>query len=231
MNIEDKGLEHIAIMMDGNGRWATKRGLPRTAGHYAGMETMRKIIRDCHALGLKFVTLYAFSSENWRRPKDEVEYLLSLPMKFLNETTLMEFDQNHIRIRFIGDLSGFSKDLVNSFANIEERTKNNTGMTVSFAINYGGRNEILHAMKRLISDGIDPELITADVIENYLYTQGMPAPELIIRTSGEQRLSNFLLWQSSVAELWFTKTLWPDFTKEHLFDAIDEYHKRKSHVS
>lgn len=223
---DNKGIEHIAFMMDGNGRWATKRGLPRSAGHYAGMETMRKIIRDCNELKMRYITLYAFSSENWTRPKVEVDYILSLPMKFLNEATLNEFDRNNISIKFIGDLRGFSKELVESFSIIEERTKNNDGMTISFAMNYGGRNEILNAVKQLMSEGIDPEVLTPELFESYLYTKGQPSPELIIRTSGEQRLSNFLLWQSSGSELWFTETLWPDFSKKQLLEAINEFVER-----
>lgn len=217
-----KEIEHIAIMMDGNGRWAKKRGLPRSAGHFAGMQTMRKIIRDCHDLKLKYVTLYAFSSENWRRPPEEVEYILSLPMKFLDEATLNEFDRNNVRVKFIGDTTKFPKQLIESFFAIEERTKNNNGMVVNFAMNYGGRMEIVNAVKKIVSDNIAPESLTQEVIESYLYTEGQPMPDLIIRTSGEQRISNFLLWQCSSASLWFTKTLWPDFTKTLLLEAIED---------
>jgi len=208
--------------MDGNGRWATKRGLSRSTGHYAGMKTMRTIIRDCRDLKLEYVTLYAFSSENWTRPQQEVDYLLSLPMKFLDEKTLNEFDQNNICVKFIGDTAKFPKQLVEAFTNIEERTKNNNGMVVNFAMNYGGRMEIVNAVKKIISDNIDPESLTQEMIEGYLYTKGQPMPDLIIRTSGEQRLSNFLLWQCSNAQFWFTKTLWPDFTKSLLLEAIED---------
>jgi len=217
-----KEIKHVAIMMDGNGRWATKRGLPRSTGHYAGMKTMRTIIGDCHAIKLEYVTLYAFSSENWTRPQQEVDYLLSMPLKFLDEKTLNEFDQNNIRIKFIGDTAKFPKQLVEAFTNIEERTKNNNGMVVNFAMNYGGRMEIVNAVKKIISDNIDPESLTQEMIESYLYTKGQPMPDLIIRTSGEQRISNFLLWQSSNAHFWFTKTLWPDFTKSLLLEAIED---------
>ncbi|WP_199621263.1 isoprenyl transferase [Paenibacillus alkalitolerans] len=219
---------HIAIMMDGNGRWATKRGLPRTAGHLAGMETMRRIIQYSNELGIKHLTLYAFSSENWKRPQQEVDYILSLPNKFLDTKTQNELDRNNVKISFIGDLSKFSTELLQTISNIEERTKNNNGMTVNFALNYGGKTEIINAAKKLLTDGINPDQIDQEIFENYLYTKGQPTPDLIIRTSGERRLSNFLLWQSANAELWFTDTLWPDFSKELLIKAINDFKERKT---
>lgn len=220
-------LEHIAFMMDGNGRWAKRRGLPRSAGHLAGMETMRGIIRDCHELQLKHVTFYAFSSENWKRPQEEVDYLLSLPLKFLNDSTINEFEQNNVKIKFIGDLTKLSSQLIDTTSFVEDRTKSNTGLVVNFAMNYGGRMEVVDAVKKIISDRINPHNVTQELFEIYLYTAGQPSPELIIRTSGEERLSNFLLWQSSVSELWFTKTNWPDFNKKLLLHAIEEYWARK----
>lgn len=218
---------HVAIMMDGNGRWATKRGLPRTAGHYAGMETMRKIIRSSNELMITHLTLYAFSSENWKRPIEEVEYILSLPNKLFNTKTLNEFDQNNIRVRFIGDLSRFSNKLNEMILKVEDSTKNNSGMTVNFALNYGGRLDVINGVKKLIQEGVKSEDIDQGMFESYLYTDGQPRLDLIIRTSGELRLSNFLLWQAAGSELWFTETLWPDFSYELLVRAIEEYRERK----
>ncbi|WP_145409086.1 isoprenyl transferase [Paenibacillus xylanexedens] len=219
---------HIAIMMDGNGRWAKQRGLPRTAGHYAGMKTMRKIIRICCKMNLKYLTLYAFSSENWKRPKDEVDYILSLPEQFFDEATLQEFDENNIRVQFLGDIRKFSTGLTDMMQSTVERTKNNDGMILNFAMNYGGRADIMHAMEQIVASGIHPDEITEELFESYLYTEGQPSPELIIRTSGEIRLSNFLLWQSATSELWFTPTYWPDFNQKLLNSAIQEYIERKT---
>lgn len=226
MHSNTKAIEHIAIMMDGNGRWARKRGLPRKAGHYAGMETMRRIIADCNELNLKYVTLYAFSSENWTRPQGEVDYILSLPQKLLDRATMKNFHKNNVKVKFIGDVSKFSSELKQLLSEVEDQTKLNTGLHLNFALNYGGRNEILHAVKELVAHGLDPMEVTPEVFESYLYTHGMPSPELVIRTSGEERLSNFLLWQSSHAELWFTDTLWPDFNKALLLKALNDYQLR-----
>ena len=218
--------EHIAIMMDGNGRWATQQGLPRTAGHFAGMNTMRKIIRYSNELSIKHLTLYAFSSENWKRPRQEVDYILSLPSKFLDNETQNELVCNNVKICFIGDMSAFSSELLKTISNIEEKTKSNTGMTVYFALNYGGRMEIVNAVRKLVTEGVSPSEIDQETFENYLYTKSQPKLDLIIRTSGEHRLSNFLLWQSANAELWFTNTYWPDFNKELLIEAINDYKER-----
>lgn len=220
-------LEHIAFMMDGNGRWAKRRGLPRSAGHLAGMETMRRIIRDCYELKLKHVTFYAFSSENWKRPQEEVDYLLTLPLTFLNAATINEFEQNNVKIKFIGDHTKFSSQLIETISLVEQRTKSNTGSVVNFAMNYGGRMEVINAVKKLVSDEIDPQIVTHELFESYLYTAGQPSPELIIRTSGEERLSNFLLWQSASSQLWFTEAKWPDFNKDLLLHAIENYWARK----
>jgi undecaprenyl diphosphate synthase len=218
---------HIAIMMDGNGRWGTKRGLPRTAGHYAGMNTMRKMIRVCHHINLQYLTLYAFSSENWTRPQEEVDYLLKLPFKYFNHETLSELDRNNVQLRMIGDISKFSQELTEILLSVVDRTKNNSGMVVNIALNYGGRLDIINAIKKILREDKNPDDINEELIEKCLYTGGQPLPDLIIRTSGELRLSNFLLWQSATAELWFTKTLWPDFNESLLYEAINEYIARK----
>ncbi|RXZ78840.1 di-trans,poly-cis-decaprenylcistransferase [Paenibacillaceae bacterium] len=217
--------KHIAIMMDGNGRWATRRGLPRTAGHYAGMKTMKKTIRLCKHSNVKILTLYAFSTENWKRPKEEVDYIISLISEFVTEHTLNELNANNIRISFIGDISRFSIEIQQTMIDAAELTKANTGMIVNFAVNYGGRNEILHAVKRMLIEDA-PEL-DEEQFEHYLYTSACPAPELVIRTSGEKRLSGFLLWQSAHSELWFTDTMWPGFNAYLLYKAIYEFQCRK----
>lgn len=226
---EDLVPNHIAIMMDGNGRWATKRGLPRSMGHYAGMKTMRKIIKSSSKLNIKCLTLYAFSTENWTRPVDEVDYLVNLPKLFFQEETINELVENKVRLQYIGDISRFPKEIQDIMNETVELTKENSGMTVHFAMNYGGRSEIIRAVKNYLKDNeaVRSEL-TEEVFETYLYTNEYSAPNLLIRTSGEQRLSNFLLWQSAKSELWFTKTLWPDFNEELLRSAIIEYRNRKA---
>lgn len=226
---EDLAPNHIAIMMDGNGRWATKRGLPRSMGHYAGMKTMRKIIKSSSKLNIKCLTLYAFSTENWSRPVDEVDYLVNLPKLFFQEETINELVENKVRIQYIGDISRFPKEIQDIMNETVELTKENSGMTVHFAMNYGGRSEIIRAVKNYLKDNeaVRSEL-TEEVFESYLYTNEYSAPNLLIRTSGEQRLSNFLLWQSAKSELWFTKTLWPDFNEELLRSAIIEHRNRKA---
>lgn len=226
---EDLAPNHIAIMMDGNGRWATKRGLPRSMGHYAGMKTMRKIIKSSSKLNIKCLTLYAFSTENWSRPVDEVDYLVNLPKLFFQEETINELVENKVRIQYIGDISRFPKEIQDIMNETVELTKENSGMTVHFAMNYGGRSEIIRAVKNYLKDNeaVRSEL-TEEVFETYLYTNEYSAPDLLIRTSGEQRLSNFMLWQSAKSELWFTKTLWPDFNEKLLRSAIFEYRNRKA---
>jgi undecaprenyl diphosphate synthase len=218
---------HIAIMMDGNGRWATKKGLPRTAGHFAGMNTMRDTIRVCAGINLDFLTLYAFSTENWKRPTEEVDYILSLVREFVTDSSLQEFNKNNVKVNFIGDISKFSSEIQCFMKNAVSVTHGNNGMTVNFAMNYGGRSEILHAVKVIISKGLEAEDISIDDIENCLYTSNSPSPELIIRTSGEKRLSGFLLWQAANAELWFTDEMWPSFNDYLLYKALYDFQKRK----
>lgn len=220
--------DHIAIMMDGNGRWATKRGLPRTAGHYAGMQTMRETIRNCYKLKIQYLTLYAFSTENWTRPEEEVNYLISLPQLFFQQEVINELVNNNVRVRFIGDLIQFPDHIQDVMQKAYDLTKMNTGMIVNFAMNYGGKADIIQAIKNYLQDSKDYEELDEETFESYLYTKDCPSPDLVIRTSGEQRLSNFLLWQSAKSELWFTKTLWPDFNLNSLKEAILEYQERKS---
>jgi undecaprenyl diphosphate synthase len=229
MSLSDKknDLDHIAIMMDGNGRWATKRGLPRTAGHYAGMIAMRDIIRACYEKNIKCLTLYAFSTENWTRPDEEVNYLVNLPKLFFQNDIINELVRNNIQIRYIGDISRFPKSVHDIFKKTLEMTDKNTGMILNFAMNYGGRAEIIQAIKNYIKDYKVEKELSEELFEEYLYTKDCGAPDLIIRTSGEQRLSNFLLWQSAKAELWFTKTFWPDFNESLLQEAINDYKGRK----
>jgi undecaprenyl diphosphate synthase len=215
--------KHIAIIMDGNGRWAKERGLKRTAGHEEGAEVVRKITEHCAKVGIKYLTLYAFSTENWARPKIEVEYLMRLLKKFL-ENEKENYLQNNIRFKAIGDLSKFSKSLQASIENIENETKNCTGLTQVLALNYGSRDEITRAVKKVVAKGLE---ITQENINNSLDTTNVPDVDLLIRTSGEVRISNYLLWQSAYAEMFFTQTYWPEFTPNELDDIISDYGKRE----
>lgn len=220
---------HIAVIMDGNRRWAAKRGLPKVMGYREGAYTLKRIVRACNDIGVKYLTAYAFSTENWARPKEEVEYIMSLLLEFLKNADNEIAGQN-IRIRVIGDIHGLSEDIKAEIAALTEKTRKNEGLTLVIALNYGSRNEITDAVKRIARDvkrnAIKPEDISEQLISSYLYTSGMPDPDLIIRSSGESRLSNFLLWQSSYAEFWYSDTLWPDFSKKELLQAIDDYMKR-----
>ena len=219
---------HIAIIMDGNGRWAEQRGLPRTAGHQAGVKRAREIIEECGRLGVKIVTLYVFSTENWRRPPEEVSFLMGLlENSLLNEVEVMH--RRGAKVRFLGLREGLSPQLLAKMKAAEEKTAGNTRMLVNLAINYGGRAELVEAMRRAVAEhgealkaGFDESLL-----EKYLFTAGQPDPDLVIRTSGEQRISNFLLWQIAYAELYFTPVLWPDFDRTELAKAIAEYQRRR----
>ena len=216
--------EHIAIIMDGNGRWAKKRSLPRTAGHIAGAKTFKNIARYCNKIGLKYLTVYAFSTENWKRPKDEVEGIMNLLRDYLKDAE--NFKDENIKVKFIGDLEPLADDIKELIKKDEDGSKDATGLNLNIAINYGGRDEITKAVKRIVASGISPEDITEQTVSDYLYTKGMPDPDFIIRPSGEYRLSNYLIWQSAYAEYWFSDILWPDFTPKHLEKAIDEYNHR-----
>ncbi len=220
---------HIAIFMDGNGRWAAKRGLPRSAGHREGANNLKRTVKECSTLGIKYLTAYAFSTENWSRPKDEVDSLMSLLLEFLKNAD-KELSGQNIRITVIGDTQGLSQEIRNEIARVMGNTSRNTGLTLVIALNYGSRSEIANAAARIARDvkqgRINPEDINEKVFSDYLYTAGIPDPDLVIRPSGEQRLSNFLLWQSSYAEFWYSDILWPDFSKNDLFKALGEFQIR-----
>ena len=222
--------QHIGIIMDGTGRWAKKRGLPRTAGHTAGAANFRTITRYAASIGVKYLTLYAFSTENWNRPAEEVSALMKLFHQYLEEA-LRDFMDENIRVRFIGDVSAFAPELQALIHRVEEASAPKTGMVLNLAMNYGGRAEITRAA-RLLAERVQrgelkPEDITEDSISGALYTAGQPDPDLIIRPSGEERLSNFLLWQSAYTEFEYFDILWPDFKPKHLDEAIEKYRGRQ----
>ena len=216
---------HIGIIMDGNGRWAKKRGMPRSFGHRAGANVLKKIITFCDELGIEAITVYAFSTENWKRPKDEVDNLMSLLTEYLSNAE-QELGGKNTVIKIIGDLSAFSTEMCEQIAETEQLTEGNTGLTLNIALNYGGRAEILTAVKELINSGISADEVEERHIDGALYTRNNPPVDLIIRPSGEQRLSNFLLWQCAYAELWYSNVLWPDFSTKHMTQAIFDYQKR-----
>ncbi len=220
---------HVAIIMDGNGRWARARGLPRVAGHQQGAEVVREIVRHAHEIGIAYLTIYAFSSENWKRPTSEVDDLMGLLRLYIRRE-LAELANSNVRLRFIGDLDRLPAD-INVLVNEAERdSRHNSGLTLTVALNYCARREIASAARRLAEDAVagrvDPATVSDDDFAAYLATNGSPDPDLLIRTSGEQRLSNFLLWQSAYTELVFTPVMWPEFTKDHLDAAIEEFRRR-----
>ncbi len=235
VDIKNRNLElnnmpqHIAIIMDGNGRWAKKRLLPRTMGHREGMKSIKRIVKACMEFKIQALTVFAFSTENWRRPQNEVNYLMDLLIEFLNKE-LQEMHENDIQIKVLGDYTLLPRNCVDSIEHALQLTSQNQKMTFNLAINYGSRTEILQAVKRLgqeISEGrVNANDISEDVFSRYLYTNTIPDPDLLIRTAGEMRLSNFLLWQIAYTELWITDVTWPEFTKDHLLQAITEYQKR-----
>ncbi|MCX8047952.1 MAG: isoprenyl transferase [Anoxybacillus gonensis] len=220
---------HVAIIMDGNGRWAKKRALPRMAGHYEGMQTVRKITRFANELGVKVLTLYAFSTENWKRPKTEVDYLMQLPQQFLT-TFLPELIAENVQVRVMGHKDQLPLHTLRAVDQAIEETKQNTGLILNFALNYGSRAEIVHAVQKLVDDVQNGTIEANDVDEqlfhSYLMTNDLPDPDLLIRTSGEIRLSNFMLWQLAYTEFWFTDVLWPDFTEQHFLQAVHEFQQR-----
>ena len=219
--------QHIAIIMDGNGRWAKKRGLPRNIGHKEGTNALRRIVHKCYDIGIKYLTVYAFSTENWKRPQKEVDTLMDLLYGYLKNAD-KEIDGRNVRIKVIGTDSGLSDKLKAEIKRVQESTKDNDGMNYIIALNYGGKEEMLHAVKEIAKEykNKNPEDITEDTISQNLYTAGIPDPDLLIRTSGEQRTSNFLIWQLAYSEFWFTDVLWPDFKDKHLFEAIRTYQNR-----
>lgn len=217
---------HVAIIMDGNGRWAKQRGLPRLAGHRAGTENIRRVVEVFAEYQVKYLTLYAFSTENWKRPQMEVRGLLQILSERINRE-VKALHEKGVRIRHLGSLDGLSEKLRQKVCSAIELTKNNTKITLSIAFDYGGRAEIMDAVKRIVREGLTPDMIDENLFSRYLYSEGLPDPDLIIRTGGEMRLSNFLLWQSAYSEHYFTPTLWPDFGKEEIEKALIAYSQRE----
>ena len=222
--------QHIAIIMDGNGRWAKAQGKVRTYGHKAGAETLKTIVRAANDLGVKIITAYAFSTENWKRPVTEIHFIMELLSRYLTNE-IQDFHDNNVQVRFMGSREGLPGVICQKMDYATEVTKDNTGLILNLAINYGGRAEILHAVKGIaarIQDGsLSADAIDASVFEDNLYSRGLPDPDLLIRTGGDQRISNFLLWQIAYAEMWTTKVCWPDFTPAMLVEAIASFQKRE----
>ena len=221
--------QHVAIIMDGNGRWAKKRRLPRAAGHLAGVKTVRRIVKTSSDIGIKFLTMYAFSTENWKRPKDEINAIMSL-FKIYLKKEISTFNKNNVRLNVIGNTENLSDDLQEIIDNALKKTSANKGLTFTLAINYGSRQEIINAVKNIVNDvekGIINKDINESTISKYLYTSDLPDPDLLIRTSGELRISNFLLWQLSYSEIWITDTYWPDFEQAEYIKAILDYQNRQ----
>ncbi len=216
---------HIAVIMDGNGRWAAQRHLPRVEGHRAGIESVREVVEGSARLGIKVLTLYAFSVENWKRPVTEVSTLMTLLKRYLR-LELNTLLRNNIRFKVIGRDEELPPDVRRELKMAEEKTAGNAGMLFNIALNYGGRAEIVEAARRVVASGIAPDELDEQRFSDFLYTSGQPDPDLLIRTSGEMRISNFLLWQIAYAEIWVTDTLWPDFRKQHLLEAVLAYQKR-----
>ena len=224
MNVPD----HVAIILDGNGRWAKSKGMPRNYGHIQGAKTVETICEEAYKMGINYLTVYAFSTENWSRPQDEVDQLMKLLRNYM-KTCRQTARKNNMCVRIIGDKTGLAKDIRDSVAALEEASKDNTGLHFQVAINYGSRDEITRAVNHIMEDisaGKVTGPVTEQMIEDYLDTKGLPAPDLLIRTSGEQRLSNFLLWQLAYTEFYFTDVHWPDFSKEELMRACEAYGKR-----
>ncbi|QCO16100.1 isoprenyl transferase [Azospirillum brasilense] len=221
---------HVAVIMDGNGRWAKSRGLPRTAGHKKGVDAVRRTVEAAGELGIGYLTIFSFSSENWRRPEEEVSDLMQL-LRFYLRSEIADLHRNGVRLRVIGDRARLSKDIVGLIDNAENLTRDNRKLTLVVALSYGSRQEITLAARRLAEEvkagTLDPADITEDRLSERLFTADIPDPDLIVRTSGEKRISNFLLWQAAYAELVFVDTLWPDFSKRDLEAAIEEFHRRE----
>ena len=224
--VKETNLQHIAIIMDGNRRWAKEKNLPSAMGHKKGVDALKKTLRACNDFGIKYLTVYAFSTENWNRKKEEVDFLMELlAITLTNE--LAEMHAEGVVISFIGDTTKLSEKLQKILQNSVETTKNNTGVHLQIAFNYGSRDEIVHAVKNIAAKGIRPEDITEDLISENLYTKNIPDPDLLIRTGGEMRISNYLLWQIAYSEVYITKQYWPEFDKNSLVIAIEEFHNRQ----
>ncbi|EFM13093.1 undecaprenyl diphosphate synthase [Paenibacillus curdlanolyticus YK9] len=226
---KDNMPKHVAIIMDGNGRWAKSRGLPRIAGHHTGMKVVKQITMAADRLGIQYLTLYAFSTENWKRPKAEVDFLMRLPQEFLS-IELEELIANNVQVRMMGYRDALPSHTIRALEEAIARTADNTGLILNFALNYGSRTEMTDAVKRIaeaVRDGeLKPEDIEESTIAERLFTNGLPDPDLLIRTSGELRLSNFMLWQLAYSEMWFTDVYWPEFSESHFHEAIAEYQRR-----
>jgi len=217
---------HVAIIMDGNGRWAKKRGLPRIAGHRAGTENLRTMIRASAEFGIEYLTLYAFSTENWSRPKAEITGLMNI-LSDVIDREMAELNKEGARLMHIGHLDGLSKTLQEKVRHAINLTKDNKGITILLAFNYGGRDEIIHAIKHILADGVTEEEVNVELVSKYMFTKDIPDPDLVIRTSGEQRTSNFLTWQTVYSEWYFPDVYWPDFNKEELRKALQDYSDRE----
>lgn len=222
--------QHVALILDGNGRWAKKRGLPRTAGHKQGCITVEKTVEDAARLGIRYLTVYGFSTENWKRSAEEVGALMQL-FRYYLKRLLKIAKENNVRVKMIGDRTRFDTDIVEGINRLESETAENTGMTFVIAVNYGGRDEITRAIRRMMADAkagiLEEASVTEETVASYLDTAGIPDPDLLIRTSGEIRLSNYLLWQLAYSEIYITDCLWPDFNKDELLAAIAQYNKRE----
>ena len=225
----ENNLSHLAIIMDGNGRWSEQKGLPREDGHKEGVESLRKLLRYIHNFKIPYLTVFSFSTDNWNRPKSEISNLMNLLRKFI-QTDLTELHNNNVKIRIIGNREGVSKDIIKLIESSEFLTRNNDGLYLQIAFNYSGRDEIVNALKKIgasIKSGdIDPYNINEDIVDSNLFTAGLPEPDLLIRTGSEKRISNFLLWQLAYTEIYFEKSLWPDFNKDLLTEAINDFNNR-----
>ncbi len=224
--VKNTNLKHIAIIMDGNRRWAKEHLLPSMMGHKKGVDALKKVTRACDDFGVKYLTLYAFSTENWNRKKEEVDFLMELLATTL-KNELKELNENNVKMNFIGDLKALNQNLQNILANSIETTKNNTGVVLTVAINYGARDEIVHAIKKMMDDNLKSQDVNEEIVSKYLYTNNIPDPDLLIRTSGEKRISNYLLWQIAYSEIYITNAYWPEFDKEKLALAIEEFNNRQ----
>jgi undecaprenyl diphosphate synthase len=218
--------QHVAIIMDGNGRWATKRHLPRSFGHKAGVDALRRVVECATDEHVPMLSVYAFSTENWDRPQDEVSGLMRLFWEVI-QSDVDRLRRNGVRLRHIGRLEGLAPDLQEAIQHSIEVTKDNTKLAFNVCFNYGGRAELVDAVRKIVADGLAPEMITEEVISTYLYTKGLPDPDLVIRTASEMRLSNFLIWQAAYSEYYATETLWPDFTREDFLEALNAYSQRQ----
>ena len=224
--VKTTNLEHIAIIMDGNRRWAKDRNLPSAMGHKKGVDSLKNVLKACHKFGVKYLTVYAFSTENWNRKPEEVEFLMDL-LAHTIKNELAELHENGVVINFIGDLTKLNSKLQEILNNAVEHTKNNKGVRLQIAFNYGSRDEIVSAVKKIVSQGIQADDITEDLISKQLYTQNIPDPDLLIRTGGEMRISNYLLWQIAYSEIFVTKEYWPEFDENSLANAIEEFGNRQ----